>query len=104
MVYRIRLMPAAEADLQQIYIYIRDHTSPATAQGYVRRIMAFLAGFETFPERGTLRTEIRNGLRMVGFERRVSVAFVVETEEVVVLRLLYAGRSFEGEAGEPLTE
>jgi len=38
---------------------------------------------------------IRPGLRIVGFERRVSVAFVVEEDEVVILRLLYAGRQFE---------
>lgn len=44
-----------------------------------------------------MRSEIREGLRIVGFERRVSVAFVVEDSEVVILRILYAGQLFESE-------
>jgi plasmid stabilization system protein ParE len=38
---------------------------------------------------------VREGLRIVGFERRVSVAFVVEDSEVIILRILYAGQEFE---------
>ena len=36
---------------------------------------AFLKEFETFPERGTVR-DIRDGMRIAGVERRVSIAFV----------------------------
>lgn len=96
MVYSIRLDEAAKADLMGIYTQIRDNGgSAATARGYVNRIIGFLAGFDIFPERGSLREHIRPGLRIVGFERRVSVAFVVEEDEVVILRLLYAGRQLE---------
>lgn len=92
MAYRIRLLPEAEDDLAAIYAYIRDNGSPENARGYIRRIQTFIRGFDTFPERGTRRGEIRQGLRIIGFERRVTVAFVVEGDEVIVSNILYAGR------------
>ena len=54
--------------------------SPSTARTYVNRILAYVMGLEAFPKRGSLRDEIRPGLRVIGFERRVSIAFVVEDE------------------------
>ena len=102
MAYRVRLDPAAEADLQRIYSWIGERASPAIARGYVSRILDYLAGFDLFPERGRLLDDIRPGLRIIGFERRVSIAFVVEAEDVTVLRILYAGQQFErgGQGGE----
>ncbi len=92
MIYRVRLTDNAEADLRNIYDWIREHASRSIARGYVHRVLGYLQSFEQFPERGTLRNEILPGLRIVGFERRVSVAFVVEEREVVILRLLYGGQ------------
>jgi toxin ParE1/3/4 len=37
------------------------------------------------------------GLRVVGFQRRVTVAFVVEPERVVILRLFYGGANWADE-------
>jgi len=96
--YRIRLLPEAEADLAAIYDYIRDQASQSIAQGYVQRIMAYLAGFDTFPERGTRRDDIRPGLRIVGFERRVTIAFLVEGDEVIIANVLYGGRELPDSA------
>jgi len=48
-----------------------------------------------FPQRGTARDDIRSGLRTVGFERRVTIAFTVKGEDIVILRILYAGRSLD---------
>ncbi|RXT43008.1 plasmid stabilization protein [Bosea sp. Tri-44] len=98
-VYRIRLLPEAEADLAAIYDYIRDHASQSIAQGYVQRIMTYLTGFDTFPERGTRRDDIRPGLRIVGFERWVTIAFLVEGDEVIVSNVLYGGRELPEETG-----
>lgn len=92
--FKIRLSEAAELDLDNIYRFVRRQSqSVVTARAYVARLQMFLATFETFPERGTLYNEIRPGLRRVGFEGRISVAFIVEDDEVVVLRLLYAGQA-----------
>lgn len=96
--YHVRLTDEAETDLALIYRFVRQKSaSTVTARAYVGRIRAFIAGFDTFPERGTVRDNIRDGLRVVGFERRVSVAFVVENEDVVILRVLYAGQQFDAD-------
>ena len=92
MAYKIRIEAAAEADLQRIYLWISQHASPVVARAYVNRIVGYLSGFDQFPERGSLRNEIRPGLRIIGFRRRVSIAFMVEADEVIVLRILYGGQ------------
>jgi plasmid stabilization system protein ParE len=94
--YQVRLTEEAELDLARIYGFVRKKSAPAAvARNYVARIKAFMDGFEAFPERGSIRDHVRPGLRIVGFERRVSVAFVVGPTEVVILRILYAGQQFE---------
>jgi toxin ParE1/3/4 len=40
-------------------------------------------------------SEIRAGLRRVGFERRVTVFFVVAEDHVSILRIFYAGRDWQ---------
>ena len=100
MIYRVRLADAAEADLRNIFETISERASPTIARGYVNRILRYIGGFDVFPQRGRVRNNIRRGLRIVGFERRVGIAFVVEDDEVVVLRILYGGQRFEsGDAG-----
>ncbi|MBB2682913.1 type II toxin-antitoxin system RelE/ParE family toxin (plasmid) [Rhizobium sophoriradicis] len=95
--YHIRLTDEAELDVARIYAFVRRKSaSAAVAREYVARIRTFVGGFEMYPERGSLR-DVRPGLRIVGFERRVSVAFVVEPTEVVIIRILYAGQRFESE-------
>ena len=42
--------------------------------------------------RGSIRNDIRPGIRMVGFERRISIAFFIESDEVLIAGILYAGR------------
>ena len=96
--YSIRLTDEAELDLASIYSFVRKTSASSTvARDYVARIKTFVSGFETHPERGSVRDHVRPGSRIVGFERRVSVAFVVEPTEVVVLRILYAGQRFESD-------
>ena len=94
MTHSVRLTEEAETDLQGMFVFIREHASAAIARGYINRLVEFLEGFSSFPERGSLRTNIRPGLRITGFERRVGAAFV-DGNEMVILRLLYAGRQFE---------
>lgn len=93
--YIVRLSPEAETDLVHIHAYAeRRSASTVTADRYIERIGGFLSSFDVFPERGTVQDEIRPGLRVVGFERHVSVAFVVEEHDVVILRILAGGQEF----------
>ncbi|MGE6739967.1 type II toxin-antitoxin system RelE/ParE family toxin [Allorhizobium pseudoryzae] len=94
--YVVRLTPDAEADLFNIYRYILEASASETiALGYLDRINAFLASFQTFPERGSVRNEIREGLRIIGFERSASIAFLVEAESVIILRIGCRGQSLD---------
>ena len=85
----------AEAELLEIYDWIADETAPDVALAYVGRLQEFCQRLEVGSERGRARDDIRPGLRIIGFERRITIAFVVDPERVVILRLFYAGRDWE---------
>jgi plasmid stabilization system protein ParE len=42
------------------------------------------------------RDDIRPGLRVVGFERRATIAFRVEDDRVTILRIFHGGRDWQG--------
>lgn len=84
--------PEAQADLNGLYDYIADNASPERAIGYVRRIEKYCLGFEVAAQRGLRRDDIRPGLRIVGFERRITIAFHIEMGRVTIDRIFYAGR------------
>ena len=90
---------SAEAgnDLDWIYDTIAGSGGPLRASRYEQRIRTFCESLDYASERGHRRDDIRPGLRIIGFERRVTVAFVVEAESIVVLRIFYAGRDWEGD-------
>ena len=93
--YHIRLRPEAETDLQFLYQGLVERgASPATARGYVNRILGYVNALDVFPKRGSVHDEVRPGLRVIGFARHVSIAFVVvdEAQEVIILRILYSGQ------------
>ena len=56
--------------------------------------MAYCADFEASAERGQRRDDLRPGLRVVGFERRIASAFTVSATEVTVLRFYYGGQNW----------
>lgn len=92
---RVLFRPSAEADLDTIYDYIaRD--SRANAIEFTRRIRAQCNNLPDFPVRGTRRDDLEPGLRTIGMERRVTIAFrVLEDNTVEVLRIVYGGRELE---------
>jgi plasmid stabilization system protein ParE len=92
--HAVRLTSDAEADLRRIYDFISEKASPATARTYLGRVTDFIGRLDVFPNRGTVRDDIRPGLRIIGFERRVNIAFIVEGNDVIILRILYAGQQF----------
>jgi toxin ParE1/3/4 len=93
--YRIIFAPEARDDLRRLYLFIADRASDAVAVAYIERIEVFCRGFADFPERGTKRDDLLRGLRVVGFERRVAIAFHVDENSVTFDRILYGGRDLE---------
>jgi len=90
--HRVIFSPEAASDLSNLYEHIAKRSGPDRAIGYITRIETYCAGFRFFPERGTKRDDLRPGLRIVGFERRIAIAFHVDPEVVVIDRILYGGR------------
>ena len=86
--------PEAEGDLLSLFDHIADAASEAVAAGYLGRIKVWLEGFSTASERGTRRDDIRPGLRIIGFERRLTVAFTVTEDTVVIQRVFSGGRNW----------
>ncbi len=64
------------------------------ALAYLTRIRDFCDRLAYASERGTRYDHIMPGLRIVGFERRVTVAFTVSEDRVTILRLFYGGRDW----------
>ena len=89
------MAPEARADLFQLYEQIANASSSATALSFIERIEGLCLGFEIASERGHARDDIMPGLRITGFERRITIAFVVAEEQVTILRLFYGGRDWE---------
>ena len=100
MIHRIVFRPAAQADLRALYDYIAGEAGHDIAGAYLNRIEAACIALSTFPTRGNARDDLLPGLRIVGFERRVSIAFVVEADAVRILRIFYGGRDFPNEWAE----
>jgi toxin ParE1/3/4 len=93
--YRVNFRPMAEADLFALYEYIADEAGHAVASAYIDRIEDACLALQTFPERGTRRDDIRPGLRTIGVEKRVTIAFQVSKSDVTILRIFYGGRDYE---------
>ncbi len=100
MPYRVVFSPEARDDLLNIYLYISERAGEPRAMAYIRRIEAYCRGFETFPERGARRDNLMPSLRVVGFERRVPLAFHVDTDKVTFDRILYGGQDLPAVFGE----
>ena len=80
---RVNYQFQAENDLQDIFTYIMEQSSSAdTASQYTDRIKSFCDSFVTFPHRGTQRDDLYPGIRIIGFERRVTIAFTVTDDTV----------------------
>lgn len=95
MALRVVFRPEAEADLIGLYEYIGERSGYRVAGGYIDRIEQACMALAAFPKRGTRRDDILPGLRTIGFERRVTIAFRVLKSQVEIVTIAYAGRNFD---------
>lgn len=95
MTHEVVFAPEAEADLLKLYDDLAERAGPEVAFGYTERVQTHCLSFATFPERGSRRDDLRPGLRVTGFRRRVTIAFHITGNTVVIDRLLYGGRDLE---------
>jgi toxin ParE1/3/4 len=78
MTYRVAFTRRAQADLHGLFDYLADRFGMTNAQLYVEQIEKTCLSLDTMPNRGTERSDLRPGLRIMGY-----------------LRILYGGRSVE---------
>ena len=97
MTHKVVFRPSAENDLVAFYHYIAEASGPARAGAYLTRIEQTCFDLSLFPERGTRREDIAPGLRIIGFERRVTIAFRVLDHRVEIVAIAYAGREIEAD-------
>lgn len=100
MARKVFLRPDARADLKSIFDWVEQAAGPEQALAYVERIRAHYLGLGDFPNRGTDRSDLVPGLRTLAFERRATIAYRVEADAVVILRILHKGRDL-GRAYQP---
>ena len=91
--YRVAFTRRAQADLHGLFDYLAGRCSLANAHRYVEQIEKTCESLATMPNRGTERSDLRPGLRTMGFRYRVTIAFRIKGESVSILRILYGGRS-----------
>lgn len=95
MSYRVIFGPQAAADLEDLLVYLAEEIGPVRARQYVGKIESYCLAFKTFPARGMQRDDIRTGIRLVGYRRKATIAFMIEGEIVTILRIFYGGRDVD---------
>jgi toxin ParE1/3/4 len=89
---KVGFTPGAQEDLFHLQSYIAARSGQKRAIAYCERIHAYCMGLSAFSEIGTRRFDLRPGLRIVGFKKRVAIAFHVTADTVIIDRILYGGR------------
>lgn len=93
--YQVRFAEEALADLARIFTDVLAVAGAQIARSFVERLEQACLTLEAFPERGSVRAEIRPGLRIIGYRRQASIAFVVTESEVLILRIVRRGADTE---------
>ncbi len=95
MTHHVSFAPEAEEQLAALYRYIAIAASPPTAEHYINAIIDYCESLQTFPLRGARRDDIRPGLRITNYKKRVVIAFCVDEEQVSILGVFYGGQDYE---------
>lgn len=93
--YRVRFSDDALADLGNIFTDLLPKAGERVARDFVGRLEAACLELSTFPERGSIRSHVRPGLRLIGYRRQASIAFVVTDTDVLILRIFRRGADTE---------
>ncbi len=92
---RVDFAPEAVADLAVIADWVTEVAGATVASSYLDRLEDFCMRLDLASERGPSRDDIRPGLRIVGFERKLTIAFLVEADSVIILRIHAGGRNWD---------
>lgn len=94
--HRIVWRPKARDDLLSLYDWIAGQADPATAYDYTAEIEAHVRKLSHFPERGTPRGDLGEGIRTTPYRRRTIIAYRVMDGAVEIIRLVHGGQMLGG--------
>ena len=98
MAYEVSLTKDAERDFEEIYLYIAEHDSPASADHVLERLVEATEAIGTAPDRGSSVSELRSlGIseyRQVFF-KPYRLIYRVHAKQVVVYAVADGRRDME---------
>ncbi|WP_299175916.1 type II toxin-antitoxin system RelE/ParE family toxin [uncultured Brevundimonas sp.] len=83
---------AAERDLDELFYWIAENASPGVALEYTERLRDFCQSLSLFPLRARTRNILGLDVRIIGFERRTNIGYVVTASQVVIVSIDHGGR------------
>lgn len=95
MKFMLTFSPDAEDSLAELHAYIARFGSPDIADRFTEEAILQCESMCTFPLRGTPRDDIRPGVRITHYRKRVTIAYTVEDGLVTILGVFYAGQDYE---------
>lgn len=93
MKYRVVFSASAEEDLESLGQYLLNRFYLEKVQSFLERLVKTCLSLDTFPYRGKEHEGLSPGLRSLSFERRVTILFTVQSDDVVIVGLYYRGRT-----------
>ena len=94
MSHRVVFTPEALDQLAALYQYIAV-ASPTIALRYSDAIVSYCESLNRFPHRGTVRDDLRMGLRVTHYKKRAVIAFAVGDDAVFIIGVFYGGQDYE---------
>jgi plasmid stabilization system protein ParE len=82
----------AQRQLSELESYLSKRFYPANAERYIDRLLQTCRSLGHAPYRGTERSDLRPGIRVIGFESKAAIYFKLVESRVVILGILYGGR------------
>lgn len=87
--------PEAETQIVALYEYLAAHASPTIAESYTNAIVERCERLGEMPLSGIARGDIRRGMRIMFFRRRVVIAYSLTANVVSILAIFYGGQDYE---------
>jgi toxin ParE1/3/4 len=91
--HKLILTPRAKRQLGIIFIYLNQKAGVSVASNYIIQIENRLEKLKLFPFIGSLNDDIIPNLRIIGFKKRVMIAFTVSDNVIIVHSILYGGQN-----------
>lgn len=95
---RVRLSRNARLDLNDYRDWLREAAGDDVAEAWHVALIDWIGELRTFPQRGSPRPDLAPEVRTRVFRKRVTMAYLVSGDEVIVLRVFGRGRNVTAEA------